>query len=45
MKENSKTSIGFTLEGSGDKKVIALHSWLDDAEGWKATAGSWTCSR
>lgn len=39
MKENSKASIRFTLAGSGDKKVIALHSWLDDAEGWKPTAG------
>ena len=39
MKENIKASIGFALAGSGDKKVIALHSWLDDAEGWKATAG------
>ncbi len=38
MKENSKVSIGFTLAGSGNKKVIALHSWMDDAESWMAIA-------
>lgn len=37
MQENDIVSIGYTLMGSGTKKVILLHSWMDDAETWKLT--------
>ena len=30
-------SIGYFLHGTGDTKVIALHSWMDDAQSWNAT--------
>lgn len=36
MKIESKVNIGYNIVGSGDKKVIALHSWMDDAESWKS---------
>jgi len=33
---NNKTS-GSILHGNGATKVIALHSWMDDAESWNST--------
>ena len=32
-----KNTIGHFLHGNGATKVIALHSWMDDAQSWKAT--------
>jgi len=37
MKTIQKVAIGYNLVGTGDKKVIALHSWMDDAESWNLT--------
>lgn len=36
MKIEQNVSIGHYLIGAGNKKVIALHSWMDDAESWKS---------
>lgn len=36
-KIEQNVSIGYYIIGNGDKKVIALHSWMDDAESWKGT--------
>lgn len=33
---NNKNS-GYLLHGNGPTKVIALHSWMDDAESWTTT--------
>ena len=30
----NKVDIGYNLVGEGPQKVIALHSWMDDAESW-----------
>lgn len=38
MKIEQNVSIGYFLIGNGVKKVIVLHSWMDDAESWKSTA-------
>lgn len=35
MKLETKVSIGHTIHGKGNKKVIALHSWMDDYQTWK----------
>lgn len=37
MKIEQHVSIGYYIIGNGNKKVIALHSWMDDAESWKLT--------
>ncbi|MFH4966503.1 alpha/beta hydrolase [Gaetbulibacter sp. M235] len=37
MKIEKNVSIGHNIIGTGDKKVIALHSWMDDAESWNST--------
>ncbi len=34
MKNYDRVSIGYKVVGRGEKKVIALHSWMDDAESW-----------
>ena len=34
---NEKVDIGYYLVGKGPKKIIALHSWMDDAESWNTT--------
>ena len=28
-------TINYTTHGNGEKKVIVLHSWMDDYESWK----------
>lgn len=37
MKTKQKVSIGYHLIGNGNKKIIALHSWMDDAQSWNTT--------
>ncbi|MBI1228092.1 MAG: alpha/beta fold hydrolase [Bacteroidetes bacterium] len=37
MQNIEKTPIGHLLVGGGKRKVIALHSWMDDAESWSTT--------
>lgn len=37
MTTTEKVSIGYQLHGEGKKKIIALHSWMDDAESWNTT--------
>lgn len=37
MKIEKNVSIGYYIVGNGNKKVIALHSWMDDAESWIST--------
>lgn len=37
MEKITKTSVGYRLYGTGTKKIIALHSWMDDAESWNTT--------
>lgn len=37
MKHSDKVSIGYNLVGNGIEKIIALHSWMDDAESWNTT--------
>lgn len=34
MKNHTKTILGHNIIGFGKTKVIALHSWMDDAESW-----------
>lgn len=36
MKESNEIILGHKIIGFGKKKVIALHSWMDDAESWNA---------
>jgi len=31
-----KAKVEYTIHGNGDKKVIVLHSWMDDYESWKS---------
>jgi len=35
MHKSEKVSIGYNKIGDGSKKVMLLHSWMDDAETWK----------
>lgn len=37
MSTTEKVTIGYSLYGQGPKKIIALHSWMDDAESWNTT--------
>ena len=30
-----KAKVNYTIHGNGEKKVIVLHSWMDDYESWK----------
>lgn len=31
----AQTNVNYTTHGNGEKKVIVLHSWMDDYESWK----------
>lgn len=31
----AQTTVNYTTHGNGEKKVIVLHSWMDDYESWK----------
>jgi len=37
MNKFEKVNIGYVQFGLGPRKIIALHSWMDDAESWSPT--------